>query len=109
MPGPGFAVIDFETTGLFAGGHDRVVELAVVHVSPDGVIEGRWETLVNPGRDLGPQHIHRIRAADVLRAPSFEQIAPQLLQLLAGRVIVAHNARFDLQFLAAELSHALVW
>ena len=70
MPGSGFAVIDFETTGLFPGGHDRVVEVAVVHADPHGTITGRWDTLVNPGRDLGPQSIHRIRAADVLDAPT---------------------------------------
>ncbi|AWB89679.1 exonuclease domain-containing protein [Salinibacterium hongtaonis] len=109
MSGPGFAVIDFETTGLFPGGHDRVVEVAVVHVSPDGAIEGQWDTLVNPMRDLGPQHVHRIRAADVMSAPTFEQIAPKLVELLAGRVVVAHNASFDLRFLEAELDRASVW
>ena len=102
----GFAVIDFETTGLFPGGHDRVIELAVVHVNERGDIEGRWETLVNPGRDLGRQDIHRIRAADVLPAPTFDQIAGQLVDLLRGRVVVAHNASFDTRFLLAELRRA---
>lgn len=106
MSGPGFAVIDFETTGLFPGGHDRVIEVAVVHVSTDGRVEGEWETLVNPGRDLGPQHIHHVRAADVLNAPTFAQIAPQLVALLEGRVLVAHNASFDTRFLLAELERA---
>ena len=106
MAGPGFAVIDFETTGLFPAQHDRVIELAVVHVSDRGVIEGRWETLVNPGRDLGRQDIHGIRAADVLEAPSFAQIAPRLVDLLRGRVLVAHNASFDIRFLRAELDRA---
>jgi DNA polymerase III subunit epsilon len=109
MPGPGFAVIDFETTGLFPGGHDRVVEVAVVHADPHGTITGRWETLVNPGRDLGPQSIHQIRAADVLDAPTFDEIADQLVELLRGRVVVAHNASFDLRFLMAELDHAHCW
>ncbi|ASD22762.1 DNA polymerase III subunit epsilon [Cryobacterium sp. LW097] len=106
MAGPGFAVIDFETTGLFPAHHDRVIELAVVHVSDRGRIEGRWETLVNPGRDLGRQDIHGIRAADVLDAPSFAEIAPRLIELLRGRVLVAHNASFDIRFLLAELSRA---
>lgn len=106
MAGPGFAVIDFETTGLFPAHHDRVIELAVVHVSDLGVIEGRWETLVNPRRDLGRQDIHGIRGADVLDAPSFAEIAPRLVELLRGRVLVAHNASFDIRFLRAELSRA---
>ena len=106
MAGPGFAVIDFETTGLFPAHNDRVIELAVVHVSDRGLIEGRWETLVNPRRDLGRQDIHGIRAADVLDAPSFTEIAPQLIDLLRGRVVVAHNASFDIRFLLSELSRA---
>ncbi|WP_349898381.1 exonuclease domain-containing protein [Parafrigoribacterium soli] len=106
MSGPGFAVIDFETTGLFPGGHDRVVEVAVVHLDGNGSVTGQWDTLVNPERDLGPQHIHRIKAADVLGAPTFTQIACELVDLLRGRVLVAHNASFDIRFLRAELERA---
>jgi DNA polymerase-3 subunit epsilon len=98
----GFAVLDFETTGLFPGGHDRVIELAVVHVSLDGTIEGAWDTLVNPQRDLGKQSIHQIKAADILDAPTFVEVAPQLVELLSGRVLVAHNAQFDSGFLDGE-------
>jgi DNA polymerase-3 subunit epsilon len=103
MAGPGYAVVDVETTGLNAGGGDRIVEIAIVHVSLDGTVTGRWETLVNPGRDLGPQRIHHIRAVDVLDAPTFAEIAPKLVELLSGRVFVAHNASFDSRFLLAEL------
>ncbi len=101
---PGFAIIDFETTGFSHGGHDRIVEIAVVHTDRFGRVEGQWETLVNPGRDVGPTHVHRIRASDTLAAPTFAQIAPRLVELLSGRVIVAHNARFDTGFLLAELT-----
>ena len=104
MSGAGFAVIDFETTGLFPAAHDRVVELAVVHTDESGRVTGQWETLVNPGRDLGPQHIHHIRAADAMDAPSFAQIASRLVSLLAGKVLVAHNTSFDTRFLLAELA-----
>jgi len=98
----GYAVVDLETTGIHPGRHERIAEVAVVHVSPSGVITGTWETLVNPGRDLGPQRIHGIRAAEILHAPTFEQIAGELAALLQGRVVVAHNLRFDAGFLAAE-------
>jgi len=100
---PGFATIDFETTGLFPGGSDRAIEVAVVHSDPDGTITGRWDTLINPGRDLGRQDIHRITAFEARQAPTFSEIAPELLELLSGRVIVAHNASFDTRFLLAEL------
>ena len=98
----GYAVVDVETTGLFPGGHDRIVEVAVIQVSPFGEVEDSWATLVNPQRDLGPQHIHGIRASDVLTAPTFSQVAGTLARLLAGRAFVAHNASFDRQFLRSE-------
>ncbi|MDT7724996.1 MAG: polymerase subunit epsilon [Actinomycetota bacterium] len=98
----GYAVVDLETTGLDPGRQHRIVELAVVHVSPAGEITGQWETLVNPQRDLGPQRIHRVTAAQTAYAPTFDRVAEELASLLAGRVVVAHNLRFDGGFLAAE-------
>ncbi len=98
----GYAVVDLETTGLFPGGHDRIVEVGVVLVSPDGEVEDTWETLLNPGRDLGRQDIHGIRAADVLGAPTFPDVAATLAELLGGRTFVAHNAAFDSRIVAAR-------
>jgi DNA polymerase-3 subunit epsilon len=98
----GYAVVDVETTGFAAAGRDRVVEVAVVAVDRTGVVTDEWCTVVNPGRDLGPQHIHRISAGDARRAPSFAQVAGALAARLAGRVMVAHNLSFDARFIAAE-------
>lgn len=47
--------------------------------------------------------IHGVTARDVFDAPTFDRVAPALLKLLDGRVIVGHNVSFDLRFLAAEL------
>lgn len=97
-----YAVVDTETTGLSPTLRHRVAEIAVVLVDAQGHVEHEWCTLVNPDRDLGPQHIHGIRAADVLDAPSFAELAGPLLTMLAGRTLVAHNLAFDLTFLDAE-------
>lgn len=101
-----FAVVDFETTGILPSYHHRVVEVGVTHVESDGTVSGHWETLVNPERDLGPQHIHGIKAAQVLQAPVFSDIAADFAALLQGRVFVAHNASFDLRFLTAEFERS---
>lgn len=98
----GYAVIDTETTGFRASGQDRIVEIGIVHVNLAGEITGEWATLVNPERDLGPQHIHGIRAADVRHAPTFGEIAGTVANLLRGRLMTAHNLSFDLRFLAHE-------
>ncbi|WP_208322348.1 exonuclease domain-containing protein [Mumia sp. ZJ430] len=97
-----YAVIDTETTGLSPKYHHRIAEIGVVLVDGGGRIEHEWSTLVNPDRDLGPQRIHGIRAADARRAPRFEDLAAHLIELLRGRTLVAHNLPFDLTFLDAE-------
>lgn len=101
-----FAIVDCETTGLFPSAHHRIIELAIIQLdSIDG--ESRaWSTLINPGRDLGDAEIHGIRGRDVRDAPRFEQVVGTVLSSLEGRVVVAHNARFDRAFLESELARA---
>ncbi|MPZ83282.1 MAG: hypothetical protein GEV28_23970 [Actinophytocola sp.] len=97
-----YAVVDTETTGLSPKYHHRIVEIGVVLVDRKGTLVDEWCSLVNPERDLGPQHIHGIRASDIRRAPTFADIAGDLAERLAGRVVVAHNLSFDLRFLTSE-------
>lgn len=92
----GFVVLDTETTGL----HDpaRVIELALVFMSPDGRIESSWTTLLKgDGHSGGPklERIHGIRNADLVKAPEFRSIAPAFEAALQGRLVFGHNAKFD--------------
>jgi len=96
------AVIDVETTGLYPG-KDRVVEIAVVVVTPDGKRLGEFSTLVNPERDVGPTSVHGLTAQDVYSAPRFGELAGHLISVLDGTVAIAgHNVWFDQSFLKAE-------
>src|SRR3954467_7200996 len=99
------AVVDLETTGVLPS-VDRVVEVGVVLLDDAEAVEDEFTTLVDPGRDIGPTSIHGIAAGEVLGAPTFAEIAPYLNTLLSGRVVVAHNALFDLRFLAREFGRA---
>jgi DNA polymerase-3 subunit epsilon len=98
----GYTIIDLETTGLFPRRHDRVIEIGIVQLSDDGQVQDEWATLINPQRDVGPTHIHGITARDVHAAPTFDRVAPRVVAALAGRTLVAHNARFDTSFLDSE-------
>ena len=102
-----FAVVDVETTGMRARHGDRITEIAVVHVDSDR-IQVAFESLVNPGRPIPPRIVSLTGITDglVSEAPPFEQIADPVLAALAGRVFVAHNARFDWRFVEAELERA---
>lgn len=97
-----FAVIDLETTGIHPNHHERVVEIAVVHVNGAGQVLNEWASLINPKRHVGATEIHGITAADLLDAPTFDDIAGDLVELLRGKVLVAHNLQFDISFLRSE-------
>ncbi len=97
-----FAVVDFETTGLRPG-RDQVVEVAVVTVDEFGAVSDEWSTLVKPSRPVAGGGVHGVFNADVREAPTFRDVAGDLLERLDNTVPVAHNARFDSAFLEAEL------
>jgi DNA polymerase III subunit epsilon len=99
-----FAVVDVETTGCRAIAGDRITEVAVAVVQ-GGRCEVVFESLVNPERPI-PRPIRAITniTDDMVRhAPRFSDVAERFLGALGGRIFVAHNARFDWNFLSAEL------
>ncbi|MGV0794641.1 DEDDh family exonuclease, partial [Mycolicibacterium sp. XJ1819] len=100
-PGAGWAVVDVETSG-FRPGHARVVSIAVLALGDDGNVEHSLYTLLNPGVDPGPTHVHGLTAEMLDGQPCFGDIVGDLIELLRGRTLVAHNVAFDYAFLAAE-------
>jgi len=101
-----FSIVDLETTGFAAHRADRVIEVAVVTADPHGMVTDTWHTLINPDRDPGPSHVHGITPEELAGAPRFKDVLPFLASRLAGTVVVAHNALFDLGFLSAEFLRA---
>lgn len=100
-----WVVVDVETSGLKAS-RDRVLSVAALTVDDHGRIGRELSTLVNPGCDPGPVHIHKLTPQRLAGAPRFEDIAPQLMDMLDGRTMVAHNASFDHGFLKLESMRA---
>lgn len=97
------AFVDLETTGGNAI-HDRITEIGIVEVGPDGVSE--WSSLVNPECSISPaiQSLTGISNDMVADAPTFSGLAKEVHMRLEGRVFVAHNARFDYGFLKQSLA-----
>lgn len=99
-----YAIIDIETTGGSAR-QEKITEIAVYQ--HDGKeITGEYTTLVNPGRSI-PYFITALTGISnemVEDAPVFHEIAGKVVELTEGRIIVAHNARFDYSFLRQEFS-----
>ena len=101
-----FAIIDLETSGL-SPKNGRIIELAVVVTNQLGEIIKKFSTLVNPGDgNVGRTDIHGISLSDLKGAPTFDEIAGNVLPLLQNSIIVAHNAKFEEKFLAMEFKAA---
>ncbi len=97
-----FAIVDLETTGLSVWRHHRIIEIGVVIANSLGEIIDEWETLINPEREIDATEIHGLTSDDLFNAPTFKIIAGELKELLAGKILVAHNLSFDAAFLANE-------
>ena len=98
-----YAVIDLETTGLPQPNH-RITEVAAVLVER-GKVTDDFSTLVNPGIEI-PRRIVKMTGITnemVADAPTFDEVADPLVELLGRRVLVAHNGTFDINFLNGEL------
>jgi len=106
IPAPsGYAVLDLETTG-FCPSDERILELGVVCVDRSGGISAEWTSRFNPEGHMGASQIHGITLEDVVGAPLFRDRVEEIARLLQRRVLVAHNAVFDIAFLRAEFERA---
>ena len=100
-PDGGWAVIDVETSG-FRPGQARIISIAVLGLDAAGRVEQSVVSLLNPGVDPGPTHVHGLTTAMLEDQPQFGDIVGDVVKVLRGRTLVAHNVAFDYSFLAAE-------
>lgn len=94
--------LDLETTGATAT-RDRITEVGLIEVD-GGYFVREWSSLVNPGIPIPSliQSLTGINDSMVATAPYFEDIARELYEAIDGRMLIAHNARFDYAFLEQE-------
>src|SRR5918999_2495676 len=101
-----FLAVDTETNGL---PRDRceLTEVGSVLVG-GGELHERWSSLVGVANPLGRgiQRFTGISQAMVDAAPAPEEVLPQVAKLLRGRVLVAHNAAFDVRVLRQAFARA---
>jgi DNA polymerase-3 subunit epsilon len=101
LRGTDLVVLDVETTGWLADA-DRITEIGAVRISACRP-PAEFCSLVNPGTPI-PQRISDLTGitdAMVADAPVIGEVLPSFLEFTKGSVIAAHNARFDIGFLAA--------
>ena len=101
-----YAVVDIETTGSYAAANG-ITEIAIV-IHDGTKVLNFYESLVNPHVPI-PYFIERLTGINnsmVANAPSFEEIAGQVHELLQDKIFVAHNVNFDYSFVKHHLDSA---
>lgn len=100
-----FVAIDFETANKYA---NSACSLAVVTVE-NGEITKRGYSLIKPPFMQFDEEciaIHEILPKDVMDKPTFDKLWPAIYENhLKGKLVIAHNAKFDIGVLRATLDH----
>ncbi|MCL2567040.1 MAG: DNA polymerase III subunit epsilon [Alphaproteobacteria bacterium] len=101
-------LLDVETTGFYYDRDDRVVELACVEILEDKTMKAEFHYYINPQRDIPEEttKVHGITNEMVKDSPIFTDIAAEFLNFVGDSEVIAHNAKFDMNFVNAELKKA---
>jgi len=101
-------VLDTETTGLDPRQGHRIIEVAAIEMDGRKVSKRTFHRYINPEREIdeGAAAVHGLTLDRLQDEPKFAEVAPALLEILAGAELMLHNAPFDIGFLNAELTLA---
>ncbi len=105
LPLPLITVFDLETTGLDPKRGHRIIEIAGVRIEGGKIqSESPFISLVNPEREIPSEakQVHKISDEEVAKAPTIDAVLPKFLDFAKGSLLFAHNAQFDMGFLAVE-------
>ena len=99
--GDEYVAFDLETTGL-SSANDRIIEIGAI-VMKNGEELDRFQTFVDPQRPLEKKIVELTGITDEMLkgAPKIEEVLPEFLKFVNGRVLVAHNSDFDTGFIRA--------
>ena len=98
-----FTAFDTETTGL-SSKYEKIIEIGAVKFDKNGIID-TYSVLINPEKVISSNitSITGITNQMVSDCKTFSEIAPSFLNFINETKLVAHNAKFDIGFVNAEL------
>lgn len=98
-------VWDTETTGFDPESGDRLVEIGAVELFNHMPTGNVYHQYINPERSM-PQEafaVHGLGNEFLSDKPVFKRIAQDFIDFIGDAIIIAHNAKFDMRFINAEL------
>ncbi|ADN75976.1 Exonuclease RNase T and DNA polymerase III [Ferrimonas balearica DSM 9799] len=100
-----FVALDFETTGMNPD-QDAIISIGLVPFTQQRIqCKGSAHWIVNPNRPLNEESvvIHGITHSDLEQAPDLEVVLDQVLDALAGKIVVVHYKQIEREFLDRAL------
>jgi len=105
-----FVAIDFETANKYK---NSACSLAAVTVENGEIVKRAYSLIKPPFMQFDEEciEIHGIYPKDVMEKPTFDELWPRIYENhLKGKLVIAHNAKFDIGVLRATLDHYnIVW
>jgi DNA polymerase III epsilon subunit-like protein len=96
-------VVDVEGNGQSP---PEIIEIAALPVAETVAHADMRSWLIRPQKPITPmvtKKVHGIRNADVAGCPPWSQVAPEIAQVIEGRVLVAHGAHVEYRVIGAHL------
>lgn len=99
-----FVFFDLETTGLYPG-RDAIIEIAAARIKNKHILD-TFQTFVNPHRKIPAKITELTSITDQMVAGGLEEeeALRKFLEYADGRILVAHNANFDMGFLSLAMA-----
>ena len=100
-----YIALDVETTGFSPKSGDRVIEIGAVAIK-DRCIVAEFSSLIDVGKKIPwrVQQVHGITNKMLEGEPTPDEVLPEFYKFIAGSILVAHNASFDIGFLKHEFA-----
>lgn len=100
-----YVALDVETTGFSPQNGDRVIEIGAVAIEGQGIVD-EFSSLIDVGKKIPwqVQQVHGITNEMLEGEPRPDEILPKFYEFIAGSILIAHNASFDIGFLMNEFA-----
>ena len=100
-----YVALDVETTGFSPKNGDRVIEIGAVAIEDQSIV-AEFNSLIDVDKKIPwqVQKVHGITNEMLYGEPKPDEVLPEFYKFIAGSILVAHNASFDISFLKHEFA-----
>ncbi len=100
-----YVALDVETTGLSPKNGDRVIEIGAVAIENQSIVD-EFSSLIDVDKII-PRQVQRVYGITnemLYGEPKPDEALPEFYKFIAGSILIAHNASFDIGFLRNEFA-----